>query len=821
MTGGSATRSPLAALRPVAAHLIPKVHRMTASTVPDPYPVEGPSQVSPWAEIVRRRNGFGIALLLLAGLALLAPLTRADVPGRVGVLLVLAAVLEIAHGFRRATAAGQRAAWVGGGITLAMGGLLVGAPLFAMSALLVFLAGWFALDGLRCLVAAVRRRDRGRATRYWLLAGVGNLAVAGLLLAVRGPTLAWTVAVAAALRILGTASNVVLAPVLAAEDSGAAAVGNLDLADRPELETLARRITDEESARLAIDRGWIVGFVVTLFAIHLGRMGLDRSALGILSPVVAVLGDILFALLLAFAVVIPVSVTWRRLTRGAERRAWAWCLAVPAESRGWVRRVVGGGLAYRLRCSIRLVQARTSFRTALSRGLQIGLPLAAIIAATIPVWGMSWYFDTENWAAGIWDSWAEERTDTWREAMVRAVLEQQPEPDPARAFAVHPPGCGGDFAFLVIGDTGEGDASQLSLKAHFLDVVRREEVKFVVISSDVIYPTGAMRHYEANFWLPFMGTTKPVYAIPGNHDWYDALEAFVATFYEPTAARTALRARVAVDKGVTSTTDSRIEELIATASRFRSEYRVPTQFQKAPFFQFQTDTFALFAVDTGVAKRLDPAQLAWFKAALESATARGKTKMAILGHPLYAGGRYQAADNPEFAALHQLLRDHNVAVVMAGDTHDLEYYVEPGEGSQPQTLHFVNGGGGAYLSYGTALDWPAQPDTTEWAYYPGRSQVVAKIGATVPAWKKPFWWWTNRWGAWPFSAELLSAAFDANTAPFLQSFVEVRVEPSKGRVRLIPHGVHGPLKWGDFDASSGGVPTDAGVEWSVPLKPGK
>ena len=58
------------------------------------------------------------------------------------------------------------------------------------------------------------------------------------------------------------------------------------------------------------------------------------------------------------------------------------------------------------------------------------------------------------------------------------------------------------------------------------------DVRFVVISSDVVYPTGAMRDYEAKFWLPFKGVTKPVYAIPGNHDWYDALEAFDATFLQ-------------------------------------------------------------------------------------------------------------------------------------------------------------------------------------------------------------------------------------------------------------------------------------------------
>src|SRR2546427_246348 len=104
----------------------------------------------------------------------------------------------------------------------------------------------------------------------------------------------------------------------------------------------------------------------------------------------------------------------------------------------------------------------------------------------------------------------------------------------------------GDFSFIVIDDTGEGDASQHVLRDAYLDVVRCDEVKFVIISSDVVYPTGAMRDYEAKFWLPFMGTTKPVYAIPGNHDWYDALEGFAATFLEPPVAAAAGMLTIAV-----------------------------------------------------------------------------------------------------------------------------------------------------------------------------------------------------------------------------------------------------------------------------------
>ena len=53
---------------------------------------------------------------------------------------------------------------------------------------------------------------------------------------------------------------------------------------------------------------------------------------------------------------------------------------------------------------------------------------------------MSWYFDTENWAAGMWNSWAESRTDTWREAMVRAVLALEGGSAGPTSFAVDPAG---------------------------------------------------------------------------------------------------------------------------------------------------------------------------------------------------------------------------------------------------------------------------------------------------------------------------------------------------------------------------------------------
>jgi len=343
----------------------------------------------------------------------------------------------------------------------------------------------------------------------------------------------------------------------------------------------------------------------------------------------------------------------------------------------------------------------------------------------------------------------------------------------------------------------------------------------VVVSSDVVYPTGAMKDYEAKFWLPFKGIVDPVYAIPGNHDWYDALEGFAATFLEADAARASLHARVEADLRATSTTDDRIEALIGEAARLRIAYGVPTGFQRAPFFELQTDRFALIAIDTGVLRRIDPSQEAWLEAALTRAA--GKLTMAIVGHPFFAGGHNLTLDDEEFARLKERLVRRGVTILMAGDTHDLEYYVEPGSTPLTTVHYFVNGGGGAYLSFGTSLAWPAEAATADWAYYPNLEAVTDKIVARTPWWKRPAWWWTEMFGAWPFTAEWLSAAFDYNVAPFFQSFVEVRVERSSNRVRILPYGVHGRLRWDEMASSEGRrsstITDQPFVEWVVPMRP--
>jgi 3',5'-cyclic AMP phosphodiesterase CpdA len=759
---------------------------------------------------------------LLAVAALLSPLWSAEPDRASGLLLLGGFGVELAFSFRCRTPAAQQRAWAGAGITLLLALVLLNTAWLAATALAVFAAVPFAIDAIRRAREAARRAAAGEPFLKDAASALGHLAVVAGLVLLGSRALNWIVAVAACVRLATVAGRVAVEPSFSSRDVDESVIADIGLADGDRLAETGTRLQAAELERIPADRGWIVTLVAVLFTIHVSRMGFDRSALGIISPLVAVAGDIAVALALTYFVIVPLRLFVRRLTRRVERASWERMLAAPARTgvAAWPARAVRRWLESRLRFAIRLRSARYSLRSALDRGLQIGLPLTAVIVASVPIWGMSWYFDTENWAAGIWNSWAASRTDIWRAAMVRAVVDAGRTPLDGRGFMVSPANLTGTepFSFIVIGDTGEGDASQLVLKDSLLRAASADDVRFIVVASDVVYPTGAMKDYESRFWLPFKGVTRPVYAIPGNHDWYDALEGFVATFFEPESARIAMRARIAADGGVSSTTDARIEEFIERAAFLRRQYGVPTGAQAAPFFQLQTPSFALIAVDTGVLRGVDPEQLTWLRAALDAS--RGKMIMAVLGHPFFAGGHDVARDDREFTALRDLHRAHDVRIVMAGDTHDLEYYQEPVNGpSGPATVHhWVNGGGGAYLSFGTSLAWPAQPAVAAWAYYPNQRDVVEKIGVHTPWWKWPAWVWTRSFGAWPSSAEWLSAMFDYNVAPFFQSFVVVTVDPAARQVVIRPWGVHGPLAWSDLDRSAPMSPPagpDRAVEWVV------
>jgi len=781
------------------------------------------------------RRATGLLLIGVGVVALSAPLAA----GRwslalLGIPLMALSLIEAYSAFRSPRRT-ELSAYLPSVLAMLAGNVLLLSSALVLSGLLILLVAILVIDGVSKLLSGLRDpRERlplvfnglidfGCAALLWYLSHIiGFEQAIGIIVGAYVAAAGWRLLMAPAEQ----ASPVTTAAPLTEHPNRALGL--------PPSETFARLRTQADSTAATVrstDLMWMATLGGVFLAIHLGRMPTADSLLGTISPFVATAGDLLMTLAFAVLVVLPVRLLWRRLMRPAERLGWSLHLAAKngsARMNPLADWLVGHWLERRFGLDLRLQEARMSLSAALILLLRLGLPVTAFFVAFNPIWGFSWYFNTESWATGVYQKMTELRVDSWRVRMIDAVTQAYGSNEGDALFRIQPNGIDGtgDFSFIVIGDTGEGDASQYSLVSRYLKLGLSNDVKFLVVSSDVVYPAGAMQDYEANFYLPFQSFAKPIYAIPGNHDWFDALEGFNANLLEPKAARAAIEARVDADLGLTSTTARRVDQLLGEAARLRRLYGVDTGRQRAMFFELQTQDFALIAIDTGILRTVDERQWAWLERAL--VRGRGKFIMAIVGHPRFAGGRDTARpDNTRVAAepvgalarLYRLLGQHNVSIVMAGDTHGFEYYRETLDaGARARVMHhFVNGGGGAYLSIGTALDFPKNPPVQDWAFYPRTDRLRGKMDAEMPLWKQPFWYWIKWFNAWPFSVEALSGLFDFNHAPFFQSFMEIRVERSKKRVVLILNGVDGPLRWRDLQLGGTVLPSSSSIEDPVEI----
>lgn len=108
---------------------------------------------------------------------------------------------------------------------------------------------------------------------------------------------------------------------------------------------------------------------------------------------------------------------------------------------------------------------------------------------------------------------------------------------------------GGDFWLDYVADTGDGWNSTyaiadalaqptLELQADGGAPTTTQSGKVLVFGGDEVYPYPTRSEYETRTETPYRlahaDRAKPdVYAIPGNHDWYDSLVAFSRTFCRP------------------------------------------------------------------------------------------------------------------------------------------------------------------------------------------------------------------------------------------------------------------------------------------------
>jgi uncharacterized membrane protein HdeD (DUF308 family) len=773
--------------------------------------------------------------MVLGGVVLFMPIFIGGwVIAVLGIVLIAAGLVQFVEILRSSDKTGTLLSYVAGVVTTLLGFVLFLSPGLALSGLLIAITLFFLAEGATKIFAAAKQVGPDR--RWSLFNGLFTIALGLLIWSIMTAKLGIVViGVVLGLRLLVHGWTMFLVPDKSFEPTDLEPDPRQHPDTRLGLEPgdMVKEIQEALLERHALTREqnvvWCLTMLAIFFATHVLRTDAKWTFIGFISPFSAVIGDTVVAVVLAIAVLLPLRLAWRKITRPIERRAW---------QRLYRLRETGGSptlfehslkfwLGVRMKLAVEMRELRYSLNYAFWRVLRIGLPLTAILIAINSIWGFSWYFNSENWASGVWQQITQKRVDIWRQHMAddveRSALAQGIAPE--KVFAVEPEGLTneGDFSFIVIGDTGEGDSSQMALRDQLIAASKRELVKFLVLSSDVIYPDGKMKDYEKNFYLPFKGFDKPIYAIPGNHDWFDANEGFNANFLDRDSAILALRARLAVDlKSKIITTDNRFTEITSEAQRLRTYYGISNGWQRGPYFELHTAGFSLIAVDTGILRTIDEKERAWLEAALNRAG--DNFKMVVLGHPFYVAGAYQADNDPAFSDIHETLKRFSVDVVMAGDTHDFEFYRERYsiQSGQSEMLHFVNGGGGAYLSIGTALGFPEQPVTEDYAFYPRTDELTAKIRNEAPPLKLPFLAWMQWFHGYPFDDEMLSGAFDFNRAPFFQSFVEVVVERSQKRIRFLLFGVNGQLRWRDIQVGGNAKPSDKSdddfVEFIAPLQ---
>src|SRR5262249_38800249 len=155
----------------------------------------------------------------------------------------------------------------------------------------------------------------------------------------------------------------------------------LNLPRHAEFEELEESLRVEDQGRRWIDAAWCSTFVAVFFAIHIGRMSVEWNLVGMISPLVAVLGDLATALIVSFGIMLPIRLAWRKLTRPVERRGWQRQLQRidQGHGRGLSGSLLRRWLVSRLRFSRRLARARFSPPPALHWCLRVGLPLTAIL----------------------------------------------------------------------------------------------------------------------------------------------------------------------------------------------------------------------------------------------------------------------------------------------------------------------------------------------------------------------------------------------------------------------------------------------------------
>ena len=247
-----------------------------------------------------------------------------------------------------------------------------------------------------------------------------------------------------------------------------------------------------------------------------------------------------------------------------------------------------------------------------------------------------------------------------------------------------------DIWLDYIADTGDGWNSTYAM-ARLLaedslqfgpDKLPRADV--VVMGGDQVYPTASRLDYYNRMQLPFDTAAKDkwpdekqpdVYAIPGNHDWYDGLSSFMGLF----ASR-----RAAVGKP-----EPKGRTIGGRATRQTRSY----------FALKLPGNIWLWGTDLQLSGYTDQPQIAFFDYVAKSWMSKGSSVILCVAEPAWANDdaseRWSAAEQRfrtfSYMENRAAKAGHTVRLIISGDSH---HYARHIEGNR----HYITaGGGGAFL----------------------------------------------------------------------------------------------------------------------------
>ncbi|MFL5914891.1 MAG: metallophosphoesterase family protein [Gaiellaceae bacterium] len=249
---------------------------------------------------------------------------------------------------------------------------------------------------------------------------------------------------------------------------------------------------------------------------------------------------------------------------------------------------------------------------------------------------------------------------------------------------------------IILGDTGEGDGSQYAVVPGLLRESAGSDFMFII--SDIIYPAGGIDEYENKFYRPYKDYPQPIYAIPGNHDWYDDLTGFMFHFCGLRRAARGLPGspgwKSALRRLLWRRAPKGHEKAIARMRQMRAQPSQQAR-QPGPYFALAAGPIVLVGIDTGITGGIDRDQGEWLRRISNSP----RPKILLTGKPLRVNGQLHPGEIEGGGTVDEIVQapENNYIAAIGGDVHNYQRY--PARLEDGRTIQYiVSGGGGAFMN---------------------------------------------------------------------------------------------------------------------------